>query len=203
MHDIQLVYFDLDASRGEECRLALHLAGVPFDDVRVDRAAWATMKPDTPWGSLPLLKVAGRGTLAQSNAILGWIGRSYGLFPSDAWEAARHDGILAACEELRARFSPALWETDPEKRRALREDFVATTLPVWARGVEAHLADGPFLGDALSVADIKLFVLARWFLSGILDHVPTTCLDAFPRLKAHQAAVAAHPGVRSWTERAR
>lgn len=203
VHDIQLVYFDLDASRGEECRLALHVAGIPFEDVRLDRPAWTTLKPDTPWGSLPLLRVAGKGTLAQSNAILGYIGREHGLLPSDPWEAARHHAILCACEDLRVRFSPALWERDPALRRELRETFAAGPLQDWARGVQGQLGAGTWFGDALGVADIKVFTIVRWFLSGVIDHVPTTCLDAFPRLVAHHDAVAAHPGVLGWTQRPR
>ena len=31
----RLIYFDFAGSRGEECRIALHLAGVDFEDVRV------------------------------------------------------------------------------------------------------------------------------------------------------------------------
>lgn len=36
----RLAYFDFAGSRGEECRIALHLAGVDFDDVRVAGADW-------------------------------------------------------------------------------------------------------------------------------------------------------------------
>ena len=32
----KLIYFDAPVSRGEECRLALHLAGIDFEDVRID-----------------------------------------------------------------------------------------------------------------------------------------------------------------------
>lgn len=35
----KLTYFDAPASRGEECRLALHIAGVPFEDNRIPLAA--------------------------------------------------------------------------------------------------------------------------------------------------------------------
>src|SRR5262245_55954367 len=97
-----LTYFDISASRGEECRLALHVAGVDFDDRRIKRDEWMALKPNTPFGSLPVLDVEGRGELAQSNAILGFIGRSHGLHPTDPFEAARHDAILAAVEELRS-----------------------------------------------------------------------------------------------------
>ena len=35
----KLTYFDAPVSRGEECRLALHLAGVDFEDDRLKRAS--------------------------------------------------------------------------------------------------------------------------------------------------------------------
>ena len=55
MNRPRLIYFDAAVSRGEECRLALHLAGIDFDDVRIDRAAWAAMKESTPYCGLPVL----------------------------------------------------------------------------------------------------------------------------------------------------
>lgn len=35
MNKPRLIYFDFSGNRGEECRIALHLAGVDFDDVRI------------------------------------------------------------------------------------------------------------------------------------------------------------------------
>ena len=35
MNKSRLTYFDFAGSRGEECRIALHLAGIDFDDMRV------------------------------------------------------------------------------------------------------------------------------------------------------------------------
>ena len=40
----KLTYFDAPASRGEECRLALHLSGVDFEDVRVKAPEWPAAK---------------------------------------------------------------------------------------------------------------------------------------------------------------
>jgi glutathione S-transferase len=37
-------------SRGEECRLALHLAGIDFEDERINRADWPAMKEQMPYG---------------------------------------------------------------------------------------------------------------------------------------------------------
>ncbi|HEY6463202.1 MAG TPA: glutathione S-transferase N-terminal domain-containing protein, partial [Polyangiaceae bacterium] len=90
----KLTYFDAPVSRGEECRLALHVAGVDFEDNRLERAAWAALKPSTPFGSLPLFDVPGHPTLAQSNAILVYVGRCWGLHPKDDFEAARHEAMM-------------------------------------------------------------------------------------------------------------
>ena len=69
MTKAKLIYFDAPVSRGEECRLALHVVGLPFEDERVNRDQWAARKASTPFGALPVLTVEGR-QLAQSNAIL-------------------------------------------------------------------------------------------------------------------------------------
>ena len=72
-----LSYFDFDASRGLECRLALTVAGVEFEDHRVPREGWATLKPNTPLGALPVLTLsAGAHHLAHSTAILTYVGRT-------------------------------------------------------------------------------------------------------------------------------
>jgi len=66
----KLTYFDAPVSRGEECRLALHLAGIDFEDVRIKVADWPAMKDRMPYGSLPVLEWPGSPALAHSNAIL-------------------------------------------------------------------------------------------------------------------------------------
>ena len=88
MAKLKLTYFDFPRSRGEEVRLALNLAGVEFDDNRVDIETFRKMKSDLPFGSLPILEVGGKGVFAQSNAILRLIGRQHGLHPQDPFEAA-------------------------------------------------------------------------------------------------------------------
>src|SRR5262245_28595615 len=109
----KLTYFDAPVSRGEECRLALHLAGVDFEDVRVKRPDWPALKPQTPFGGMPILELPGKPPLAQSIAILVFIGRSHGLHPSDLFEAARHEAVMAHVEDLRGNIRPTLSIEDP------------------------------------------------------------------------------------------
>lgn len=198
MSKIKLTYFDFSGSRGEECRLALHVAGVPFEDERISRAAWAAKKATTPYGSMPLLEIEGEGILAQSNAILDLIGTRYGLLPAGDFEAARHRALLCAAEEMRMRLSATIEIKDEDQRKAVREELAAGRLRDWGANIEKQIR-GPFVGgEQLSVADIKLFVVAGWIKKGILDHIPATALDDFPKLTKLYQTVHDHPRVRDW-----
>jgi glutathione S-transferase len=194
-----LTYFDAPSSRGEECRLALSVAGVDFIDNRIKRDQWPAMKPTTPFGSLPLLDIPGKPTLAQSNAILGYIGREHGLLPTDSFEAARHVALLAYVEELRAHVGPILRISDEAQKLAARAELATKYFPTWAAFIEKQLGDGPFVGGSkISVADIKLYMIVRWVASGNIDHVPTDTFAPFTKLTRVFQAVAEHPGVKSW-----
>jgi prostaglandin-H2 D-isomerase / glutathione transferase len=198
----RLVYFDFAGSRGEECRLALHLAGVDFEDVRVKNADWPAMKSSMPFGAMPVLEIAGKPALAHSNAILVFVGRQHGLHPTDAFEAARHEALMCAVEELRHTITPTLRISDPEQKRQAREALAANELKTWGSQVERQLGDGPFVGGTtLQVADLKLYMVVRWLTSGALDHVPTSVLDHCPKLLRLYRAVGEHPGVKSWIGR--
>jgi glutathione S-transferase len=194
----KLTYFDVAGSRGEECRLALHLAGVDFEDVRVKFPDWAALKPATPFGSLPLLEWPGHPVLAQSNAILVLIGRQHGLHPKNDFEAARHEAMMGYVEDFRGQVSPTLRMADDEKRKA-REQLATTFLPTWGANAEKQIGDGPFFGGAkIHVVDLKINLAVRWIKSGVLDHIPTTVFDAFPKLVRIHDAVRDHAGVKAW-----
>jgi glutathione S-transferase len=146
----RLTYFDFAGSRGEECRIALHLAGIDFDDVRVKSADWPALKASMPFGAMPVLQMPGKPPLAHSNAILVFIGRQHGLHPVDAFEAARHEALMCAVEELRHTITPTLRIADPEQKRAAREALAANELATWGSQVERQLGDGPFVGGPLA-----------------------------------------------------
>lgn len=195
----KLTYFDAPASRGEECRLALHLAGVDFEDVRVKYADWPQLKNQTPFGSLPILDLPGKPPLAQSNAILVFIGRNHGLHPTDLFEAAQHEAVMAHVEDLRATLSPTLRIQDPEEKKKAREVLATGYLPAWASRTEKQIERGPFFGgDEIHVVDLKLHMAVRWFNSGKVDHIPATIFSDFPKLNRIHDAVRDHAGVKAW-----
>ncbi|TNE90746.1 MAG: glutathione S-transferase [Deltaproteobacteria bacterium] len=196
----KLTYFNFPGGRGEDCRIALHIAGVDFEDDRVNGPDWPARKPGSPFGNMPIYEEDGR-ILGQSNAILGYLGRKHGLLPEDPWEQARHVAILNHAEDLRWTIG-GTFSLDAEAKQAAREKLTAGAIPQWAARAEAQLGEGPFLaGDQLSVADLKLFVVMKWIIGGGLDHIPASVFDGSPRLLAHFEAVSGHPGVQSWYAR--
>jgi glutathione S-transferase len=196
----KLTYFDAPISRGEECRLALHIAGVDFEDNRIKAADWPALKPTTPFGSMPVLELEGKPALAHSNAILVYVGRTYGLHPKDAFEAAQHEAMMTHVEDLRANVAPTLRIKDEAEKKAARETLAATYLPAWGASAEKNIrSDGPFFAGAnLSVVDLKLFVAVRWLASGKLDHIPATIFAPYKKLVRVHDAVRDDARVKAW-----
>jgi prostaglandin-H2 D-isomerase / glutathione transferase len=203
MADLKLTYFDFPGSRGEECRLALHAAGLAFEDERITTDTWRERRSSAPFLALPILEVAGKGVLAQSNAILAFVGRAHGLHPSDPWQAAQHEAILISVEDLRSNLNPTGRIKDPDEKKKAREEFAKGYLRDWAGAVSKQIASGPFVaGDKLHVADIKVYIIMRSFISGGIDHVPGAVFDEFPQLTTLYRAVESHPAVVSWNAKA-
>jgi len=197
----RLTYFDIPTSRGEECRLALFLAGIDFEDRRLERARWLELKSTMPYGAMPVLEIPDRPPLAHTNAILAYIGRQHDLHPKDLFEAARHEGVMNHVEDLRAQLSATSRISDPEARRAAREALASGYLPSWAGYAERQI-HGPFVGgDVLQVADLKLFVTVAAYAGGGIEHVPTDVFADFRKLMTVHDAVRAHPRVSAWYAR--
>jgi glutathione S-transferase len=201
MSKITLTYFDAPAARGEECRLALHLAGVAFTDERLNPEQWNAKKASTPYGALPVFTVEGHEPIAETNAILRLIGSEHGLHPTEPFEAARQEAVMGAVEDLRGRLSPMLRIKDPDEKKRAREELANGYLQQWAGNIEKQIK-GTFVGgEKLNVADIKLFVITGPVLRGALDHIPPSSLSGFPKLLALAAAVKADPRVQDWYSR--
>ena len=199
MNKPKLLYFDAPVSRGEECRLALHIAGVDFEDVRIQRQDWPAIKPKMPFGSVPVLEIEGRPALAQSNAILTFVGRQHGLHPTDLFEAARHEAVMAHVEDLRTNVSPTIRIADESEKRKARETLVESYLPNWADKTERQLGAGPFFaGEKLHVVDIKLHMAVRWFSGGKVDYIPATIFAGCPKLNRLHDAVRDDARVNAW-----
>ena len=109
LNGCKLTYFGLPG-RGEAIRLALFLGDIDFNDDRIGFGDWKALKPNTPWGSLPVLTLAdGTTQIAQTRAILRFVGKETKLYPiEDHVTAAKIDELLDAVEDM----GPKIMEAD-------------------------------------------------------------------------------------------
>lgn len=190
----KLTYFDFPGGRGEECRLALHVAGIDFEDNRIKGQTWRDLKSSTPYGALPILEIDGKPTIAQSNVILRLIGVQHELHPTEPWEAARHEALMAALEDLRHEIELSGKLTDEDEKAQARQKYLGH----WIANAEAQIK-GPFVGgENLAVADLKLYNVMKWFKRGGVDHIDPTVFDDAPKLSGLFEAVDGDERVKSW-----
>ena len=90
---LKLTYFSGPGGRAEPARLALTIAGIEFEDERIDARDWiAKFKAGTPAGAVPVLEVEEDGvvtTVTQSSAILRYVGKLTGHYPEDPLTALK------------------------------------------------------------------------------------------------------------------
>jgi glutathione S-transferase len=200
MPKLVLTYFDIDGSRGEVARLALHLAGIAFEDKRIPRNDWARHRDSMPFQSVPVLEVDGE-LIAQSNTINRYVGKLAGLYPRDDWQAARVDEVMDAIEDITIMIG-STFTLEGEAKRKAREALAAGSIPRFLQQIESRLKAGGgewFVENRLTVADLKCYLWVRWLKSGVLDHVPADIVDEHaPLLVRHLERVKNHPKIAAY-----
>ena len=201
MPKLVLAYFDFDGSRGETARLAMHLAGIPFEDRRIPTKDWPAERDQMSFQALPVLEVDGT-QIAQSNTINRYLGRLGGLYPKDDWQAARVDEVMDAVEDISTRIGQTMRIDDAAAKKAAREALAAGPLPRFLQQIEARLKAGGgewFAENRLTVADLKCYYWVRWLKSGALDHIPADIVDRHaPLLVQHFERVKSHPKIAAY-----
>ena len=191
MSKIKLTYFDFSGGRGEAVRIALHAAGIKFEDERLSSEQFGARREKLPFGSLPVMEVDGV-TVTQSNAMLAYAGKRANLYPKDDLQAMYCDEVMGVVEDLSHYIGPTIRMSGDELKKA-REALVAGRMTVALKGMSGLLKRGGgkyFVNNRLSVADIKVYFQTRWLTSGALDHVPKDLVQKLaPNLVEHQARI--------------
>lgn len=196
---LSLHYFQLKG-RAEPIRLAFHIGGIAFEDVRFPFSEWPALKATAELGVCPWLIVDGK-KLFESNAILFYAGRLANLLPAGPFQEAKALEVLEAAEDLANLVTPSMREKDAATRVAIREALVKGALRTAFHQLDALLvaAGGQFfVGGTLSVADLKVYCVANWFRSGSLDGIPKEFVEEFPALLSLVHRVGALPKVAEW-----
>ncbi|HSM81665.1 MAG TPA: glutathione S-transferase family protein [Nodosilinea sp.] len=185
------------SGNGYKVRLLLSHLGLPFEYVALDILKGETRTPEflakNPNGRIPLLELEPGRYLAESNAILFYLGQNTPFWPTEplsqaqvmSWlffEQYSHEPNIA---------TPRFWLCHlPELN-----DYQTVALPEkQAQGYQAlavmeqHLAEHAFLvQEQFTIADIALYAYPHVAPEGGFD------LDRFPHVQRWLGAIAAQP----------
>ena len=197
----QLFYWPIPG-RAEASRVALSLANLDWEDVALNGELFATMKQngELPWGMVPLLRTP-EGDLAESVAILRYLGHQSNLIPENAFMAAKVDEFIDGITPHFSMLEGTFGIDDVEERTKARE---ALFLPeakgtVGLRLLEKKIEESPtswIAGtDQMSMADVMVFTYTFGLFSGNFDGVHASVLSDYPVLLAYHDAVATEPRI--------
>ena len=165
------------SGRGLSLRLALILGGIKFEDTFVTRPEHYKQKENNNrrWAGVPEITIFNKNgdkqVIGQSSTCLRYAGYISGLYPKDdSLKAALIDEILDSVEDLlnlcfipfnhikdenqKNKFFESLMSKDGGKMRAWFDKF---ELRLKENNVDRNNKNGYFVGDKLTIADLKLF----------------------------------------------
>ena len=153
--------------------------GLEYDWVDTDIMQGESRTPEylamNPAGQVPLLVLDDGRTIAQSNAIIGYLAEGSALLPADSydrakayewmfWEQYSHEPYVAVC-----RFAMVYEKKSAEEREDWRVERGESALDLMERSLEGR---DWFAGEAVSIADIALVAYTRLAHEGGFDLQP-------------------------------
>ena len=186
---LELFYFDIPG-KGEAIRLHNAYAGLPLKDTRLTRDQFVTMKESgkLPYGQVPLLAIDDKHYIAQSAAIMRYLGKLSGLYPIDPIKAGLVDSIIdeendlfaaLTCSRYRDRFGFSC--LDDATVATIRADLNNVILPkhlkffqdLLSRSTTGWLADT----ENPTIADFIVVPRMQWLAGGHNEGIDLSILD--------------------------
>ena len=204
---IKIYYSHTPFWRAEVLRVSLFIKDIPFEDIRVSREEFVHLiktgflpnGKKAPFHQLPVIEAEGK-IIGQTGAIARYCGKASNLYADDNLKAAKIDQIIDAASDITNLVSPTIREKDLDKKMDDRKLLVNKLLPRWFRYLENLLSEdeSTWFVEKMSIADLAIWRLLGWLTSGIIDGIPTSIIDDFPKLKNIHHQVHTHPKVQEW-----
>ena len=204
---IKIYYSHTPFWRAEVLRVSLFIKDIPFEDIRVSREEFVHLiktgflpnGKKAPFHQLPVIEAEGK-IIGQTGAIARYCGKASNLYADDNLQAAKIDQIIDAASDITNLVSPTIREKDLDKKMEDRKLLVNKLLPRWFRYLENLLSEdeSTWFVEKMSIADVAIWRLLGWLTSGIIDGIPTSIIDDFPKLKNVHHQVHTHPKVQEW-----
>jgi len=170
------IYGDLGSGNCLKVKYTADKLGLDYDWVPIDTMKGETRTPDFlarfPMARIPGVEFADGRRLAESNAIIRYLGQGTALLPDDGfaqakvdewlfWEQYSHEPYIAVC-----RFHMVFLKRSKETRDLMRVQRGEAALDV----MERELATRPwFAAGVMTVADIALLAYTRVAHEGGFD----------------------------------
>ena len=197
MPTYKLYYFD---ARGfaEVLRLIFAQAGVEYEDNRLTPVSWAEFKPQTPYGTMPVLEIDGK-MVGGFLPIARYLAKQFGMAGEDDMAVLILDGAADAIDDLVLKTMETMMENDVEKKSVLAKDQAENVIPRVLGGLEKlaaanNSANGWFYGPKVSYADIYFC----YILSYLVEKAAPDILDKFPALRKLMKSVLTLPNIAKW-----
>ena len=140
MPGYKLYYFNTKG-RGELIRWIFIQAGVPFEDVRLSDQDWATFKPKTPYGKIPVLEIDGKQLLAGSGPIARYVAEQHGLAGSSAFENAELASLYDLVDDFQDKMVLMFFEKDEARQAELKKNFEEKHIPEFLGIIEKCIVE--------------------------------------------------------------
>ena len=198
---MRLVYFSVPG-RAEASRVALSLAEIDWEDVQVGGPEFQEMKSkgELPWGMLPVL-ITKNGTLAESSAILRFVGEKAGLLPHDDYLRAKVNEFLDGMWSLAIALDKTFGIDDQEKRIKLRKDLFVPggegtrCMKLFEDKIQKSSTGWIAGSEEMSIADLKLFTEFFGLFSGNYDGIESEILSGYNVLLDYHDKVSNEPRI--------
>lgn len=158
MPTYKLKYFDLRA-RAEFIRYMLVLKGVDFEDSRI-KGTWATEKPKTPFGQVPVLTIDGE-EFTESHAIARYLAREFGFYGKTNKDGFEIDRMMGLWQDVLDTCTKSHFEKDEKVKAEKEKDLKEKTFPRFVGIAEKILSSrsnkGYCVGDSLTLGDAAIY----------------------------------------------
>mmetsp|Transcript_97961 Transcript_97961/g.119982 ORF Transcript_97961/g.119982 Transcript_97961/m.119982 type:complete len:255 (-) Transcript_97961:24-788(-) len=198
---LKIQYFPFNG-RAYPLRLAGFIGDIKFDDEFISFKDFRQSRTDGNiiWAGMPqaiIIENNKKYILSQSNSILRYIGKKTGLYPKNDILAALVDGVMDACEDVQNMLAPSMQENDKDKKlemrkQLLKKDSGSKGLLYWYQKFDDRLNEnekrgcnnGFFVGNSLTVADLKAYTSFLGLISGNLDGIPKDTLKPYKKVSS-------------------
>lgn len=189
---IKLYYYNFAFWRAEMLRAGMFLQGIPFENV-TDRDTLNDLKSKglCAFGAFPVMEIDGK-FLSQTQACAAYVGKLGNMYPKgDILAQANCDEIINGCTDVTTTIG-STFSTPKDEVKEAREKLIdpeSGRLYKHLKGLNSVVCqDGSEFAcgkeHGLTVADLAVWRLLKWFTSGKLDYIPVDVVTPFKNLQA-------------------